>query len=149
MTTFSFRYSPVFDGERPYHEKYSEDALLSYRQKFTDVPKGEEYVVLVAKTKYDLDKAQNSKAIIPRNDTISAPSAGENVIVGVRCWKLPPHSVLVGQFQNNTGQILNIDIRRNCGMLSCNKEIIPVSQRTRTETQIPSIRPFLVRWRGR
>ena len=48
MADCGFSSSPVFDWECPYHEKYPEDTLSSYRQKGADVIKGEEYVVLVA-----------------------------------------------------------------------------------------------------
>jgi hypothetical protein len=48
MADCGFCSSPVFDWEHPYHEKYPEDTLSSYRQKVADVIKGEEYVVLVA-----------------------------------------------------------------------------------------------------
>ena len=43
-----FHCSPVFDWERPYHEKYPKDTLMSFHQEFANTIKGEEHVVLVA-----------------------------------------------------------------------------------------------------
>jgi len=99
-----FRYSPVFDWERPYHEKYPEDTLLSYRQMFASLIKKPEYVVLTALDKYEPDEAKKSKAIIPPNNGAETPAEGDNkVVVGVACWKLEPGSKRIGKFQNGTG----------------------------------------------
>ena len=98
-----FRYSPVFDWERPHHEKHPEDTLLSYRQAFASVIKSPEYAVLVALDKYEPDEAKKSKAIIPPNDGAEIPAEGDEVVVGVACWKLEPGSGRIGKFQNETG----------------------------------------------
>jgi hypothetical protein len=78
-----FRYSPVFDWERPYHEKYPEDTLLSYRQAFASRIKSPEHVVLVAIDKYEPDEAKKSKVIIPPNNGAETPAEGDEVVVGV------------------------------------------------------------------
>src|ERR1700722_15569535 len=57
-----FRYSPIFDWERPYHEKYPQDTLLSYRQEFASFIKSPKHVVLVALDKYEPDEGKKSKA---------------------------------------------------------------------------------------
>jgi hypothetical protein len=98
-----FRYSPVFQWERPYHERYPEDTLLSYRQEFSEVMKNPEFIVLVAVDKYDPEESKKSKAIIPPKNGAVVPSEGEEVVVGVGCWKLEKGSKRVGQFQNDTG----------------------------------------------
>ena len=101
----SFSYSPVFDWERPYHKKFPEDTLLSYRNEFTSFIKNPEYVVLVAVDKYDPDESKKSLAIIPPNNGAETPAKGDEVIVGVACYKLVPGSKRKGQFNNETGTI--------------------------------------------
>jgi hypothetical protein len=99
-----FRYSPVFDWERPYHEKYPEDTLLSYRQEFASAIKSPEHVVLVALDKYDPDEGKKSIAIIPPNNGAEIPAKWDEVVIGVACWKLEPGSKRIGQFKE-TGTI--------------------------------------------
>lgn len=72
---------PVFDWERPYHEKYPEDTPLSYRQAFASVIKNPEYAVLVALDKYESDEATKSKAIIPPNNGAEIPAEGDEVLL--------------------------------------------------------------------
>ena len=98
-----FRYSQVFDWERPYHEKYPEDTLLSYRQEFASLIKSPKHIILVALDKYDPEEGKKSKAVIPPDNGAEIPAAGEMVIVGVVCWKLEPGSKRFGQFQNDKG----------------------------------------------
>jgi hypothetical protein len=43
-----FHCSPVLDWERPYHERYPKDTLMSFHQEFANTIKGDEHVVLVA-----------------------------------------------------------------------------------------------------
>ena len=76
-----FRYSPIFDWERPYREKYPEDTPLSYRQAFASVIKNPEYAVLVALDKYESDEATKSKAIIPPNNGAEIPAEGDEVLL--------------------------------------------------------------------
>lgn len=76
-----FRYSPIFDWERPYREKYPEDTPLSYRQAFASVIKNSEYAVLVALDKYESDEATKSKAIIPPNNGAEIPAEGDEVLL--------------------------------------------------------------------
>lgn len=99
-----FRYSPVFTWERPYHKSYPADTLLSYRHEFSDVIRNPEYVVLVAVDKYDPNEGEKSEAVIPPNNGAETPYPGQEVIVGVACWKLQPGSSRIGQFQNDTGE---------------------------------------------
>lgn len=56
-----FRYSPVFDWERPYHAKYPSDTLLSYRREFAQAIRDPRYIVLAALDKYDPDEAKIRK----------------------------------------------------------------------------------------
>jgi hypothetical protein len=104
VATSGFRYSPVFDYERPYHEQYPEDTILSYRNMFSSVIKDPEYIVLVAVDKYDPDEGSKSKAIIPPNEREDLPDRGEEAVVGVACWKLEVGSKRVGDFQNDSGK---------------------------------------------
>ena len=113
VATCGFRHSPIFDWERPYHEKYPEDTLLSLRQAFASVIKSPEYAVLVALDKYEPDEAKKSKAIIPPNNGAKIPAEGDEVIVGVACWKLEPGSKRIGKFQNETGNGLRSN-QRSC-----------------------------------
>jgi hypothetical protein len=98
-----FRYSPVFEWERPYHEKYPEDTLLSYRQEFASRIKSPKHVVLVAVDKYESDEGEKSKAIIPPNNGAEISAEGDEVVVGVAFWELQPGSKRIGTFQNETG----------------------------------------------
>ncbi|KAI8317306.1 hypothetical protein K4K59_008605 [Colletotrichum sp. SAR11_240] len=98
-----FRYSPVFDWERPYHEKFPTDTLLSYRREFVSCLKSPEHIVLVALDKFDPEEGSKSRIIIPENNGWEVPNAGDEVVVGVACWKLQPGSSRIGDFQNDTG----------------------------------------------
>lgn len=98
-----FRYSPLFPWERPHHEKYPADTLLSYRHEFSEAIKNPENIVLVAVDKYDPDEGQKSETIILSDNGFQPPLPGEEVIVGVGCWKLEVGSKRVGHFQNDTG----------------------------------------------
>ena len=112
----SYSHSPVFDWERPYHKKFPEDTLLSYRNEFTSFIKNPEYVVLVAVDKYDPDESKKSLAIIPPNNGAETPAKGDEVIVGAACYKLAPGSKRKGQFQNETGTIyfrIEVCVRTN------------------------------------
>jgi hypothetical protein len=95
-----FRYSPVFTWERPWYAAYPADTLLSHRQEFSDIIKTPEYIVLVAVDKYDPDEGKKSEAVIPPDNEAETPAPGQEVIVGVACWKLQPGSSRVGRFQN-------------------------------------------------
>ncbi len=97
-----FRYSPVFDWERPYHEKFPEDTLLSYRHAFASIISSPEHIVLVALDKFDPEESSKTKAVIPSDNGWDSPAAGEDVIVGVGCWKLQEGSPRRGHFQNDT-----------------------------------------------
>ncbi|PQE04851.1 Acyl- N-acyltransferase protein [Rutstroemia sp. NJR-2017a BBW] len=102
VSTCSFRYSPLFEWERCYHETYPEDTLLSYREELVEQIKDPKYIVLVASDKYDPDEARKSIAILPENNGWEAPAAGEDVIVGFACWKLEPGSKRQGQYKNDS-----------------------------------------------
>ncbi|KAG4427876.1 hypothetical protein IFR05_016640 [Cadophora sp. M221] len=98
-----FRYSPLFSWERPYHKQYLADTLLSYRLEFSEAIKNPENIVLVAVDQYDPDEGQKSETIILPDNGFQPPLPGEEVIVGVGCWKLEAGSKRVGQFQNDSG----------------------------------------------
>jgi hypothetical protein len=99
-----FRYSPIFDWNRPYHEDFPADTLLYYRQKLWNAIKAPECIVLVAVDKYDPEEAKKSTAAIPPNNGAAAALEGEDVVVGVGCWRLAPGSHRIGLFQNGTGR---------------------------------------------
>lgn len=105
VATRGFRYSPVFQWERPYHEQYPDDTLISYRAMFAQRIKDPEYIVVVAEDTYDPDEDQKSSASIPPDDGTFKPRKGESVIAGVASWKLEPESRRVGQFQNHTSML--------------------------------------------
>src|SRR5271154_4112365 len=99
-----FRSSPVFDWERPHHEQYPEDTLLSYQQTFASYIKSPKYMVLVVLDKYDPDEHKKTKLVLPPNNGgVEIPAEGDEVVVGVACWELEPGSKLIGQFPNDTG----------------------------------------------
>jgi GNAT superfamily N-acetyltransferase len=128
-----FRYSPVFQWERPYHERYPEDTLLSYRQEFSEVMKNPEFIVLVAVDKYDPEESKKSEAIIPPNNGAEIPSEGEEVVVGIGCWKLETGSKRVGQFQNDTG---DFNDRGSTCFANLTKNHTQIFQRIRTVIRV-------------
>jgi hypothetical protein len=103
VATCGFRYSSNFDWDCPYHEDYPEDTVLAYRREFSELIRRTDYIVLVVEDKFEPDESMKSKAIIPHDDVAPHPEPGEEVIVGVACWKLWPRSRRKGQFQNNNG----------------------------------------------
>ena len=103
VATAGFRYSPVFQWERPYHEKYPEDTFNSYKDLFSKIIQDPQYIVLAAEDRFDPDEAKKSSAKILPDNEAKTPKAGEKVIVGVACWKLEEGSKRVGQFGNITG----------------------------------------------
>jgi len=108
-----FRYSPWFSWDRPYHEKYPEDTLLSYRKECSDALKSPEHIVLVALDKYDPNEGKKTDAIIPPSNGAETPSDGEEVIVGAGCWKLESGSHRKGSFQNDTGTYPDLPENKN------------------------------------
>ena len=103
-----FRYTSVFIWERPYHESYPQDTLLSYRHKFREAILDQQYVVHVAEDRYRLDERDESTDVIPCEDGVSPRAPGETVVVGVACWKLQPGSPSIGEYQDHNG----IDLER-------------------------------------
>lgn len=101
-----FRYSPVFDWERPYHAQFPHDTLLSYRQEFESVIRSPEHAVIVAIDHYKADEASKSKAVIPPDNGSVPPAEGDEVVVGVACWKMEPGSRRCGTFQNDSGKYI-------------------------------------------
>jgi hypothetical protein len=98
-----FRYSPLFRWERPYHEKFPDDTLLSYRSQFMSAMKSDDFIVLIAEDDYLPDENTNTTAIIPPNNGWEPPDAGEKVIVGIISVKLDLHSPHKGQLKNHEG----------------------------------------------
>ena len=103
IVTSCFKTSPVNVWMRPHHEKYPDDTLHSYQQTMLDMIKDPQYLVLVALDKYDPEEGKKSDAIIPSDSGFALPSPGEEVVIGVGCWKLQPGSSLVGVSKNETG----------------------------------------------
>ena len=63
-----------------------------------------ETVIVLAIDKYDPDEAKKSEVIIPLEEGLKQPAPGQEVVVGVAAWKLPPGSARVGQFKNEKGK---------------------------------------------
>ncbi|KAK4658187.1 hypothetical protein QC762_204540 [Podospora pseudocomata] len=103
VATAAFRYSPLFEWERPNHAKYPEDTIESYRAQFLDAIQSDDHIVLVREDAYLCDENNKTAAIIPDNTGWTAPKAGERVIVGVISIKLDPGSPHVGKLKNNNG----------------------------------------------
>lgn len=101
VATAAFHYSPLFQWERPYHQKYSKDTLLSYRTQFNDMIQIGEFIVLVIEDEYKIDENNATKATIPSDNGWDPPAEGEKVIVGVASIKLEPKSQRKGQFKRN------------------------------------------------
>jgi hypothetical protein len=112
VATAGFRYSPLFRWERPHHEDYPEDTLLSYRTQFRDALKNDDFIVLIAEDSYKSDEHDSTKAIIPSDNGWSPPAEGEQVIVGVASIKLEPGSKRRGQFKDNDGETKTLQISR-------------------------------------
>lgn len=105
VATAAFRYSPLFEWERPNHAKYPEDTLESYRAQFLDAIQSDDHIVLVREDAYLRDENNKTAAIIPDNTGWTAPKAGERVIVGVISIKLDPGSPHVGKLKSNNGNV--------------------------------------------
>ncbi|KAK4645775.1 hypothetical protein QC761_204540 [Podospora bellae-mahoneyi] len=103
VATAAFRYSPLFEWERPNHSKYPEDTLESYRAQFLDAIQSDDHIVLVREDAYLHDENNKTAAIIPDNTGWTTPKAGEQVIVGVISIKLDPGSPHVGKLKSNNG----------------------------------------------
>ncbi|KAH7342639.1 hypothetical protein BKA65DRAFT_295055 [Rhexocercosporidium sp. MPI-PUGE-AT-0058] len=103
ISSAGFRYSPVFDWERPYHTQYPQDTLDSYRSMYISAMKDPRIVMVVATDKYDPAEVEKTKAIIPPEVEVELPKAGEDVVVGVAYWKFEPGLKRVGQFKNEEG----------------------------------------------
>ncbi|KAI3556613.1 hypothetical protein CABS01_04220 [Colletotrichum abscissum] len=101
VATAGFRYSPVFDWERPYHEKFPNDTILSYRHGFASALKSPDSIVLVAVDKFDPEESGKTKAIIPTDNGWEAPNAGDEVVVGVAYWKLEQGSKRIDEGQDD------------------------------------------------
>lgn len=109
VATAAFRYSPLFQWERPYHKKYPEDTLLSYRTQFKNAVQNDEFIVLVIEDEYKIDENKATEATIPAENGWDPPAEGEKVIVGVASIKLEPNSQRKGQFKSYDGKNSLID----------------------------------------
>ncbi|KAK7403400.1 hypothetical protein QQX98_010813 [Neonectria punicea] len=103
VATAAFRYSPLFRWERPKHEQYPEDTLLSYRTQFKNVIQSDDFIVLVQESAYQPDENDRTSAIIPPSNGWNPPKAGEQVVVGVLSVKLEPNSPRQGELKNHNG----------------------------------------------
>ncbi|VUC30722.1 unnamed protein product [Clonostachys rosea] len=113
VATAGFRYSPVFDWERPYHESHPGDTILSYCQEFSSDMKNPARIVLVAIDKFDSKENSKTKAKIPSDNGWEAPAPSEPVIVGVASWKLNSRSPRQGSFQNDDAPYPDLPINPN------------------------------------
>lgn len=100
----SFRYSPLFRWERPYHTSFPEDTLLSYRTQVLDAIRSEDIIVIIAEDEFDPHEDRKTEAIIPKDNGWTPPNKGEKAIVGWAAIKLEPTSQRKGQYKNLTGK---------------------------------------------
>ncbi|ATY60503.1 Acyl-N-acyltransferase [Cordyceps militaris] len=107
----SFCYSPLFRWERPHHEEFPDDTLLSYRTQFKDAMNNDEVVVLVVEDAFMPNENDCTKAIIPPGNGWTPPAEGEKVVVGVASIKLEPGS-------NRRGQFTSKDVSSYCSGFS-------------------------------
>lgn len=68
--------------------------------------KDERCIVLVALDRFDPLEHEKTMAIIPQDHGWDDPAAGDEVVVGVGCWRLAPDSSRIGGFQNETGKLM-------------------------------------------
>ncbi|KAK4170969.1 hypothetical protein QBC36DRAFT_340882 [Triangularia setosa] len=106
VATAAFRYSPLFDWERPDHAKYPKDTLESYRTQFLNAIQSDDHIVLVQEDAYLGNENNKTTAIIPDGTGWTAPKAGDEVIVAVISIKLDPNSPHKGKLKNNKGSLL-------------------------------------------
>ncbi|KPM41013.1 hypothetical protein AK830_g5516 [Neonectria ditissima] len=114
VATAAFRYSPLFRWERPNHEQYPDDTLLSYRTQFKSAIQSEDFVVLVQEDAYQPSENESTSAVIPTDNGWTPPETGEQVIVGVLSVKLEPNSPRQGQLKNHTGDGFGLFFFRRC-----------------------------------
>ncbi|KAK4171312.1 hypothetical protein QBC36DRAFT_340206 [Triangularia setosa] len=103
VATAAFRYSPLFDWERPDHAKYPEDTLESYHTQFLNAIQSDDHIVLVQEDAYLGNENHKTTAIIPDGTGGTTPKAGDGVIVAVISIKLDPNSPHKGKLKNNKG----------------------------------------------
>ncbi|KAK0659159.1 hypothetical protein QBC41DRAFT_384663 [Cercophora samala] len=106
VATAAFRYSPLFEWERPDHEKYPEDTLSSYRAQFLNAIQSDDHIVLVQEDEYLQDESSMTTATIPANTGWTAPRVGQQVIVAVISIKLDPGSPHKGKMKTNNGNVV-------------------------------------------
>lgn len=104
VTAAAFRYTPLFQWERPHHEQFPEDTLLSYRTPFKDAMQNDNCIVLVAEDLYNPNESDLTEAIIPSNDGWDSPAENTKVVVGVTSIMLEPGSKRKGQFKSHKSQ---------------------------------------------
>ncbi|KUJ08322.1 uncharacterized protein LY89DRAFT_765174, partial [Mollisia scopiformis] len=97
--TAAFRYSEQFIWERPYHSKYPQDTILSFRHEVTTLIKDPKMIVLVAVDKYEPDESSKTDATIPVDNGWTPPEKGHEVVVGIAVWQLEPGCKRIGHFQ--------------------------------------------------
>jgi hypothetical protein len=76
VATAAFKYSPLFRWERPHHEKYPGDTLLSYRTQFQNAIQSDDFIVLVQEDVHDPLENDKADAVIPDNNRWESPQAG-------------------------------------------------------------------------
>jgi hypothetical protein len=100
-----FHYSEVFKFERPRHDQYWKDAVLSYRHTFDGRIRSPEYIVVVAEDLKQLDQDTSSTEVLEHH-----ASPGERIVVAVASWRLEPGSQRNGKFKAPDGKIQCSDV---------------------------------------
>lgn len=73
VATAGFRYSPLFKWERPHHEEFPDDTLLSYCRQLLSANLSDDFIVLVQEDAYLPEENDKTYAIIPDNNGWTAP----------------------------------------------------------------------------
>jgi hypothetical protein len=142
VATAGFKYSPLFRWERPHHEQYPGDTLLSYCTQFQNAIQSEDF----QEDAYDANENEKTEAVIPGNNGWEPPKAGSNVVVGVISVKLDPDSTRRGQLKNRNGECgpyigsnLNLHMA-NLASVSVSRLLSGPSREPRPRLESPALR---------
>jgi hypothetical protein len=99
----AFYHSPVFQYQRPDHDKYSYDTLASYRAEFASAILDPLSVVLVKETKHNNSESgsvyEALANIYPDLGAAVSPDDSGNIIIAVASFIFKTGSPRKGQFQ--------------------------------------------------
>ena len=102
-------HSTVLQSERPYHTDYPEDTYRSCTRMFANFITNPQYIVLVVPDTYNQQEwIKTASYPMPYDHELikklgpvgTLGIVGDQVIVGVAVWKLPPRSPRTGQFSS-------------------------------------------------